>query len=87
MWAQMHLANDKAQQMREGTLDAIWGLVESMHYGKGHERWGAHIDSIEGADVHRAVRSEQSFDAMATGLVGALGDPCASTPAAPFVDL
>ena len=43
----------------ENTLEAIWALVESMHYGRepnAHLEWAETLETVEGSAIRRALK-------------------------------
>ena len=79
------ISNRAFRESNEDTLEAIWTLVENMHYGRdrdAHLLWGDRLDSLISDDLtglassaKAALRSEIAFGRMTKGLLGALRDP------------
>lgn len=76
------------RERNSDTFEAIWSLVEHMHYTGGvppggvaeaHGGWDRIlVDTLQADDAHLAFRSENAFRKMAGSLIEALRDPYSS---------
>lgn len=82
---EVRLADRAVRDVRQSTFEAIWGLVEAMHYSptsasgdERWERWGDRLGEAIGGEepsMRSAVRSEVAFGSLASRLLTALDDP------------
>ena len=57
--AVQRIADRESMQDNENTLQAIWALVESMHYGRtpdSHLNWIETLETTEGSVIRRALK-------------------------------
>jgi hypothetical protein len=53
------IADRVTKEDNENTLQAIWALVESMHYGRepnAHLEWAETLETVEGSAIRRALK-------------------------------
>lgn len=65
----------------EDTLQAIWALVENMHYGRDpyvHQLWDETLETVDGDVIRRSLDNDSNFASLAARLLGSLGDPYSS---------
>lgn len=77
------VAGRAMRESNSDTFEAIWGLVEQMHYKNhpdSHALWGDELVGLLEAEdyVRSTFRSEHAFRGMTQGLLAALRDPYSS---------
>ena len=78
--AQTRVADRAFREGNEDALQAIWSLVEGMHYGDAESQmlWGEETESLNVQEVRAALRSENAFGRMTSAMIAALQDPYSS---------